>query len=297
MKRLAYALVLLGSLTVATPALASHSWSGYHLARTANPFTLRLGDNVTSAWDSYLLAASLDWTTSNTLDTSVVRGSTTARTCRAVSGTVQVCNSAYGNTGWLGVAQIWINGSHITAGIVKLNDTYFRTNTYNTPGWRRMVACQEVGHTFGLGHQDEGFSNANLGTCMDYTNNPARNDGAGDNLRPNTHDYDQLELIYAHLDTFNSYVKAGVSTGFAKAALESALANNDISNISGLLPTMPTTPTIPAIPEVPNIAELVPEVSDWGSAVGVDVRGRVDEFERDFGRGQKVLTHVFWIQE
>lgn len=296
MKKLAYALVLLCGLTVATPALASHSWGGYHWARTANPFTLRLGDNVTSAWDSYLAAASADWTTSNVLDTTVVRGSTTARTCRAVSGTVQVCNSTYGSTGWLGVAQIWINGAHITAGTVKLNDTYFKTISYNTPGWRQMVACQEVGHTFGLGHQDEGFSNTNLGTCMDYTNNPARNDGVGDNLHPNTHDYDQLELIYAHLDTFSSYLKTTVSTGFVKAALESALVDNDISNISGLLPTMPATPTIPTIPEVPNIAELVPEVSDWGSAMGVDARGRIDEFERDFGRGQKVLTHVFWIQ-
>lgn len=293
MKRIAYALVVFGALTVATPAFASHSWGGYHWARTTNPFTLRLGDNVSSAWDSYLLGASADWSTSSVLDTSVVRGSSSVRTCRAVSGTVQVCNSTYGNNGWLGVAQIWINGSHITAGTVKLNDTYFKTRTYNTPGWRQMVACQEVGHTFGLGHQDENFSNTNLGTCMDYTNNPARNDGSGDNLHPNQHDYDQLDLIYAHLDAFNSYIKVSVSAGFTRAALESTFANNDISRISDLLPVVPAVPTIP---EVPDISELVPEVSEWGSAIGADARGRIDEFERDFGKGQKVLTHVLWIQ-
>ena len=30
---------------------ANHSWGNYHWARTINPFTLKLGDNVTSAWD------------------------------------------------------------------------------------------------------------------------------------------------------------------------------------------------------------------------------------------------------
>ncbi len=32
--------------------------------------------------------------------------------------------------------------------------------------------CQEIGHDFGLDHQDENFNNPNLGTCMDYTNDP-----------------------------------------------------------------------------------------------------------------------------
>ena len=32
--------------------------------------------------------------------------------------------------------------------------------------------CQVGGHDFGLDHQDEDFINANLNTCMDYTNDP-----------------------------------------------------------------------------------------------------------------------------
>lgn len=181
---------------IAGPADASHSWGSYHWARKANPFTLKLGDNVSSQWDQILNTTSADWTQSNVLDTTIVAGSAgNPRRCNAVAGMVQVCNTTYGNNGWLGIASIWASGNHITQGTVKLNDTYFNTARYNTTAWRNLVSCQEVGHTFGLDHQDETFDNANLGTCMDYTNDPASNQ------HPNAHDYAQLESIYAHLDT------------------------------------------------------------------------------------------------
>ena len=114
-------------------ASASHSWGIYHWARTSNPFTLKLGDNVSSSWDSYLATTSSDWSISSVLDTTIVLGQ--GRTnCRATKGRVEVCNKSYGNNGWLGVAQIWVNKtSHITQGTVKVNDTYFNTATYNTP--------------------------------------------------------------------------------------------------------------------------------------------------------------------
>src|SRR3990167_11400010 len=86
-------------------ALANHSWGNYHWARTANPLTLKLGDNVTSAWDSYLRTASTDWSLSSVLDTSVV-STLSNRNCRATLGRVEVCNRTYGNNGWLGLAQI-----------------------------------------------------------------------------------------------------------------------------------------------------------------------------------------------
>ena len=182
--------------TAATAASASHSWGGYHWARTANPFTVKLGDNLTSNWDSYLATTSSDWSKSTVLDTTVVPGQAgRPRQCHATLGRVEVCNTTYGNNGWLGVASISISGSHITQGTVKLNDTYFNTATYNTPAWRNLVTCQEVGHTFGLDHQDENFNNANLGTCMDYTNNPSTNQ------HPNQHDYDELVTIYSHTDS------------------------------------------------------------------------------------------------
>ena len=191
---------------------ANHSWNGYHWARTKNPFTLKLGDNVSSNWDARLATASSDWSKSTVLDTQIVAGGTRSQRCRPTSGRVEVCNAAYGNTSWLGVAQIWVNGKHIVQGTAKMNDTYFNTAKYNTTAWRQLVMCQEVAHTFGLDHQDENFNNANLGTCMDYTNNP---NGPPSNLHPNQHDYDQLVTIYSHLDSTITVGNAPV--GFAEA--------------------------------------------------------------------------------
>jgi hypothetical protein len=185
------------ALFLASPASATHSWGGYHWGRTANPFTLKLGDNVGTAWDSYLAGASTDWFESLVLDTVIVPGTVNPRTCKPRSGMVQVCNAKYGFNGWLGIAQIWLSGEHITQGVNKLNDSYFGLSTYNTPAWRAMVACQ-IAHTFGLDHQDENQTNTNLGTCMDYTNNPV---GLPSNIAPNQHDYDELVTIYNHADS------------------------------------------------------------------------------------------------
>lgn len=186
------------ALLVALPGVtsANHSWGSYHWARTSNPFTLKVGDNVSTAWDSYLDTSISDWSQSTVLDLAKVIGQGgTRKKCNPTSGRVEVCNNTYGNNGWLGVAQIWASGNHITQGTVRLNDSYFNTSTYNTTAWRNMVSCQEVGHTLGLDHQDTNFNNANLGSCMDYTSNP------GTNQHPNKHDLDQLALIYGHVDS------------------------------------------------------------------------------------------------
>ena len=194
-RRSPFILSVLATLaTFAVAVFANHSWGNYHWARQSNPFNLKLGDNVSSAWDAHLSNASDDWSKSTVLNTSVVAGGANPKNCRPTSGRVEVCNSTYGNNGWLGIAQIWASGSHITQAIVKLNDTYFNTPKYNTSAWRQMVTCQEIGHTFGLDHQDENFNNANLNTCMDYTNDPSTNQ------TPNQHDYDQLATIYSHTD-------------------------------------------------------------------------------------------------
>jgi hypothetical protein len=203
---------MVAALALPAGVSATHSWGGYHWARTANPFTLKLGDNVSTAWDAFLATTSSDWSQSTVLDTSIVASGGKPRNCRPTAGRVEVCNASYGNTGWLGVAQIWITGgTHITQGTVKVNDTYFNTATYNTSAWRNFVMCQEVGHTLGLDHQDTNFTDPNLGTCMDYTNDPSTNQ------HPNAHDYDELGIIYAHLDattTINPSTKsAGAGTG------------------------------------------------------------------------------------
>jgi len=204
-------IVMLAAFPLAVSA--NHSWGGYHWARTANPFTLKVGDNVNSTWDPYLNEAISDWSASSVLDLTKVTGSTTARRCRPTSGRIEVCNASYGSTGWLGIAQIWITGGiHITQATTKVNDTYFNTATYNTPAWRRLVMCQEIAHDFGLDHQDENFNNENLGSCMDYTSDP---DGPPSNEHPNAHDFAQLESIYAHLDSTTTI--SSMPAGFANA--------------------------------------------------------------------------------
>jgi hypothetical protein len=234
---------------------ASHSWGGYHWARTQNPFTLNLADNVSASWDYYLTTASGDWNRSpvqflHVLNTVVVPGQTNPRTCRPTSGRVEVCNALYGNTGWLGVAQIWIGSGHIAQGTVKVNDTYFNTAKYNDAGWKQMVVCQEIGHTFGLDHQDVNFDNTNLGTCMDYTSNPY---GPLSNLHPNDHDYEELAFIYAHTDSLTTIKSAPGASG---ANAESR--------------------------------------SEWGQLMKTAHGGRTQVFERDFGNGQHIVTFVIW---
>lgn len=237
---------------------ASHTWGEYHWARASNPFTLKLGDNLSSSWDPYLGTTASDWSISSVLDTAIVPGKANPRNCRPTSGQVEVCNYRYGNNGWLGLAQIWISGNHITQGITKLNDTYFNTPKYNTPAWKNLVMCQEVGHAFGLDHQDENLSNPNLGTCMDYTSDPSTNQ------HPNQHDYDQLEAIYAHLDSVTT-----VQSGTQKLPLGKAVAGEVLSS------------------DFENR-------SDWGKELRNN--GHVALYERDFGGGHKLFTFIIWAQ-
>ncbi len=196
MKRIVV-LVGLATLVVAataSSALASHSWGTYHWARTANPFTIKVGDNMTTAdWKNRLAQASADWNQSTVAHNTIVAGAAKGK-CRPTAGRVEVCNGSYGNNGWLGLATIWISGSHIGQGTMKVNDTYFNTSTYNNPNEKQHVVCQEIGHTWGLDHQDE--SGALYYTCMDYFSNTGANAGNSASTTPNQGDYNQLLCIY-----------------------------------------------------------------------------------------------------
>jgi hypothetical protein len=207
---IALAVAALGLGTAAAPASATHSWGGYHWARTANPFTIKLGDDVSSAWDTFLVGAASDWsadTAGNPLNATVVAGATRPKPCKAQTGHVEVCSASYGNNGWLGLAQIWVtSGNHIVKGVAKFNDYYYAMPKYNNAIWRAMVVCQEVGHTFGLDHQDE--SGADFHTCMDYADNPD-----ADNTHPNRHDYEELAIIYSHLDSTTTIAASPAGSG------------------------------------------------------------------------------------
>ena len=121
--------------------------------------------------------------------------------------------------------------------------------------------CQEIGHTYGLDHQDEDFYNANLGTCMDYTSDPESNQ------HPNQHDYDELTEKYGHLNgVVEDKPKGGGNNGKKPKKAGVGLGQSiDLNNPSA-----------------------------WGEAVRFDARGNTSLFERNLGNGQVLLTYVIW---
>lgn len=205
MRRSAPALLVM--MLLAVPAHADHSWNGYHWARTTSSFDLRVVDSVTSTWQFAFDESLSRWGSSSRLNNvvaAVAEDSKTRRQCPTVSGQMRVCNAAYGNNGWLGLAAINLDSNgHITRGVAKMNDSY---DWYfaQTAGEDNHVMCQEIGHIYGLDHTSEDGSSQ--GTCMDYSSSLA-------SQWPNAHDYQELDAIYGHVDSYNSYATGGGSGG------------------------------------------------------------------------------------
>ena len=268
LRRLIAALSLgVAAVAVTTVAHATHSWGGYHWARTTPQFTLKLGNNMTTAdWRAHLAQTSSDWNSGNSAVLTAIVAGTSNKRCSMVAGTTQVCNGTYGNNGWLGLASINITGgTHITQGSAKMNDTYFNTSTYNNPNEREHVVCQEVAHTFGLDHQSTDGSSQN--SCMDYFSNTGANATSTLSTRPNAHDFDELSIIYAHLDSTTTV--AMIAAQVAAFTQGPAAAGRDISD----------------------------DPQSWGQLVRQSPNGRSSHYERENGDGSRNVTHVYWTLE
>lgn len=225
-------ILLIAAITL--PAFADHSWNNYHWARTTAPFDLTIVNSTTSDWGGYVVQSIYDWSRSavdgrslsTVLNMVEEPGSTSRqvrRKCKGPSGQVRICNLAYGQTGWLGIAGISIDpNGHILTGYTKLNDTYFNWDFYNNPEWKQSVTCQELGHNIGLHHQDEDFDNVSLDTCMDYQDPPWE--------YPNQHDYDELESIYGHEDNSGDDSDGGGSGGGCNAPRGKGCNKSDVGN-------------------------------------------------------------------
>ena len=276
---------------LAAPAGATQ-WGSYHWPNNGTGVSLNIHHTFRTAadWSTWYGAAVGDWgTTSKTNITLSDRGAwtgTSSSKCDPIAGEILVCSDAYGYRGWLGIATIWASGDHITQATTKLNDSYFSSASYNTPGWRDLVACQEIGHDFGLDHQDETFDNYNLGTCMDYTN-------ATDGGFLNGFDYGPA----------NRSPNGGDYASLTSDAMYGS-GHNDGGGGGGGKPCNPRSPKCNGGQDAFTFREVgkpvgtaaVVDSGQWGQAIGFDRQGRPDRFLLDLGNGHQKLTHVFWAQ-
>lgn len=251
--------------------LAGNAWGPYHWASTTYPeeFDVTLVNSTTGDWDAYVAQAVADWNDSLVMDMVQAPGSIedkVRRQCKAPAGQISICNLAYGQNGWLGIAGISIDADdHIISGYTKLNDTYFSRDYYNQNNWKQSVTCQELGHNLGLGHQDEDFGNESLYSCMDYQDPPFE--------LPNAHDYDQLDLIYNHADGYNSYTSGDSNAepdGGGKGCPPHARGCNK--------------------------GEINGHHGDIGWGVSLGRRGQQETFLRIDPDGTRHLTHVTWAE-
>ncbi len=268
-KFLSAASIVFVLLLLTSTTNADNWWGLYHWARQTNSFDLTVVNSTTGDWDPHVTQALSDWSVSNKLNmVEDPNGSTSKkvrRQCKGPSGQVRICNLAYGQTGWLGIAGISIDAeAHITKGYTKLNDTYFSKDFYNNFSWKQSVTCQELGHNAGLDHQDEDFNNQSLFSCMDYQDPPYE--------YPNGHDYVQLETIYGHEDSYDSYVESGGDDGGGggtepcNAPPGRGCNKSDVGNNNGDI--------------------------GWGMSLGR--RGQLETFIRIDPDGTRHITHVIW---
>ncbi len=178
------AMFLLGTLLGVGTLYANHPWicSG----STAYHYTPRtVGYNGPSAETSVSRPASAY---TGAFNRSVSVWNPTVINLTSGGSKLQLRYGAYGSNGWLGLATIsGISSCHVGLGKSQLNDTYLRNTASYSQTAVDHVACQEVGHTFGLNHNRSSST-----TCMNDTILTA---GA----QINQHDRDLLASIYSHV--------------------------------------------------------------------------------------------------
>ena len=94
---------------------------------------------------------------------------------------------------------------------------------------------------------------------MDYFSNTGANAGSTASSTPNQHDFDELNIIYSHLDS--STTIAALTAMFAPAS--------DVSD----------------------------DPNSWGQLKSQTANGRSSTYERFNADGSRTITHVIWTEE
>jgi hypothetical protein len=212
-------------LTVASSASAAHymrlsNGERIHWKSDSQSTTLRsikVFDNMQNTatgnrWRNFIDGARVDWNSSSLLGLTP-QGPLSTDTYNCPIGTkgIVVCNypnyNGLGSTGpYAGLAEFVLiySTGHVSRARARLDDFHSRINEQNclappagTPGpcatYAHAVACQELGHVFGLDH-------VGGDTCMGngYFASSAYE------VHPNGHDYDAIGSSYGHIDTGSS---------------------------------------------------------------------------------------------
>ncbi len=158
-------------------AFGSHSWGGYHWEGRDSSVTV--ADKMGSAIQGVSVPAAVaDWQGALPADTLVLQ------VVSSNKGDISV-ELKGGSIQWLGLAQVFLDGGHITKGKVTLNANYVGHPDLGTNEWLHVL-CQEIGHVIGLDHTTgNSCMNDSSGTLGDYTTS-------------NSHDDAQLADIYSH---------------------------------------------------------------------------------------------------
>lgn len=183
--------------------------------------SLTVVNALDSTWHQYFDTAVQDWDTGSpdalTLSSQVA--SAPDPDCGIVEGVLKMCNSNFGETGWMGVNNVVKYDNLIAGSVGMMNEYYFGTGD---DAKRQYTMCHEMGHGFGLSHTDTLLWNRNKRNCLDYTNRPKTN------TRPGSINYQRLADVYGTVETnANEATTAGNSTA----------SNNGESNASTPNPT------------------------------------------------------------
>src|SRR5215831_4261141 len=110
------------------------------------------------------------------------------------------------------------------------------------------------------GLTNQSTDGSSLNTCMDYFSNTGVNAGSTLSTTPNYHDFEELAIIYDHLDS---------TTTVSSSPSPSSKADVDITD----------------------------DPNSWGILVSQSPNGRSSTYERYNQDASKTVTHVYWTLE